>query len=853
MTGRRQAAIDRLGPAGLSLEGISTEEAAGRRSSYGANDILEVGGHPWVELVRDTVRDPMLWFLLGTGALYLVLGDRIEAATVLAAVFPLAGMDALLHRRTHVATAGLQSRLATEASAFRDGEQVRLPAVDLVPGDLVSVGAGEPFPADGVIVDGIELQSEESTLTGESMPVRKRPLREMPEAAVPSVEAAHWGLAGTRLLTGRALVRIVFTGGETRYGELVRSAMRERAARTPLQQAVAGLVAGLVVAAIVLCAILAAVRIAQGHGAIDALLSAATLAVAALPEEYPLVLTMFLGLGVRRLARRHALVRRAVSVENIGRVTYICSDKTGTMTEGRLQLAHVVPAAGVSEARLVALAAAASRAESGDPLDVTIAHAAAGQAGLVAERLAIFPFTEARKRETTVIRSVDGANIAVVKGASEVVLGMVDDDAHGSCSSRAAALAADGHKVIACAWRTAEPPFSAEPDRGYRLAGLLAFEDPLRPGIADAIRQCREAGLHPIMVTGDHPATARAIAREAGLGGGEPVVVTGDEMEARVRRNDTEAVGIDVVARALPQQKLMLVRALQSAGQIVAVTGDGVNDVPALQAADVGIAMGERGTGSAREAAAIVLLDDDFSTIVGAIAEGRRLFESLRAAFQYLLAIHVPFVVSAAVIPLLGYPLLYLPVHVVWLELLIHPTAILVFQDRRDAAPAVARPQRRAKLFTSRELRGVTVTAGSLTVVTMGAFAVLLAGGGTIEQARGAALAALSFGSAALVIVLAGLATHAARLAAAAALMSPLLLLEVPAVALRLHVAGLSLRAWVVIAVAAAGAVLPLARRRRARRRRPYDPAPLSDLGAGRDAVRTVAKPTPPNGRPPVA
>lgn len=815
MTGRRALPLARLGSRCLSLDGLGTEEAIRQRAAHGANDILEPAGRAWVELARETLRDPMLWFLLGTGALYLALGDRLEAATVLAALLPLAGMDAFLHRRTHVATAGLRSRLAAHASVLRDGRRAQVAAVDLVPGDLIIVGPGEWFPADGIVVDGAELQAEESTLTGESLPVRKRPLRALPEAtAAPVVDATHWALAGTRLLTGDARVRVVFTGGETRYGELVRSAMRERAGRTPLQQAVARLVGGLVVAALVSCAVLAAVRLWQGHGVVDALLSAATLAVAALPEEYPLVFTMFLGLGVRRLAQRHALVRRAVSVENIGRVSCICSDKTGTMTEGRLQLTHVVPADGISEARLLALASAASRAESGDPVDLTIVQAAAGHAPLATERLATFPFTEGRKRETAIVRSVDGDTVAVVKGASEVVLAMADDAPQGDLGTRAAALAAEGHKVIACAWRRVERPLEMEPEHGYRLAGLLAFEDPLRPGIADAIARCREAGLHPIMVTGDHPATAETIAREAGLGSGEPLVVTGDAVEAWVQRNEVDAFRrVDVVARALPQQKLLLVRGLQGAGEVVAVTGDGVNDVPALQAADVGIAMGERGTRSAREAAAIVLLDDDFSTIVGAIAEGRRLFRSLRVAFQYLFAIHVPFVVSAALVPLLGYPLLYLPVHVVWAELLIHPTAILAFQDVRPEMHRVDRAPRHVRLFSPHELRSVVLAAVLLTALTLGAYGAFVSGGATVERARGAVLAALALGSAALVAVLGGLGSRGARVAFALTIATTLPILHVPPLAARLHVAPLSVREWLLLAAGSLLAVGPLVRR----------------------------------------
>lgn len=288
--------------------------------------------NPWLDLARDTLKDPMIWFLVGTGLVYAVLGSYTEAVTLLIAILPLVGMDAFLHRRTQASTEGLSRQLAQTARVVRDGQATDVPAIDLVPGDLVRVAAGEPFPADGLIVGGENLQADESSLTGEAYPVAKCHLPGRPEAgdsnSVVWIEGAHWGFAGTRLLTGLAELRVVFTGVETLYGQIVHAAVSGDRERTPLQAAIGNLVSLLAVGAGVLCLILAGVRLRQGHEWVDALVSAATLAVAALPEEFPVVFSVFLGVGVYRLARRKALVRRVVSVENIGRVTCVCSDKT---------------------------------------------------------------------------------------------------------------------------------------------------------------------------------------------------------------------------------------------------------------------------------------------------------------------------------------------------------------------------------------------------------------------------------------------------------------------------------------------------------------------------------------------
>lgn len=783
--------------------GLSAIDVDDRRTRYGRNDILEVAGSPWLELARDTLRDPMIWFLTGTGLVYAVLGSYAEAVTLVAAILPLIGMDAFLHRRTRASTAALGRQLAQTARVIRDGALVEIPAGELVPGDRVRVETGEPFPADGLIVAGEHLQADESSLTGEAYPVPKQALTTMPAVSDEAVwiDGAHWGFAGTRLLTGRAELTVVYTGEQTLYGEIVRAAAAGERERTPLQTAISNLVALLIAAAGVLCLILAGVRLRQGHGWVDALVSAATLAVAALPEEFPVVFTMFLGVGVYRLARRKALVRRGVSVENVGRITCICSDKTGTITEGRLRLEHLKPAADVTEDELLRWAAFASRKETGDPMDTAILDRLEKR-GITAAAdavIATYPYTEQRRRETVAVR-IGGRIHAASKGAPEVLLAManVSEAERIEWASRVDRLAAQGHKVLACVcWHLDEAWSGGEPDRGGGFAGLLAFEDPIRDGVIEALRECRDAGIRVVMVTGDHPATAAGVARGIGLNGG---IVLGDELVRRLDDGAALSVGeFDVVARALPAQKLTLVRALKAEGEIVAVTGDGVNDVPALQAADIGIAMGERGTRSAREIASIVLLDDNFSTIVRAIAEGRQLFRNLQLSFQYLLLIHIPLVITATFIPLIGHPILYLPVHIVWLETLIHPTALLVFQELPARERLRPVPKRReARFFSGGEWFLIAMIGALITALILWAYDRSLLPGGNVEHARAMAMVALTCASAAATAVLSRLRTKSAWLMVVATVGSSLILVQTPWLAARLSLQPLHGDDWLI-------------------------------------------------------
>ncbi len=794
--------------------GLTQAEVIASRSRFGRNDIVVTPPSGWRHVVRDTARDPMIWFLVATAVLFAWLGDYVEAAILAVALIPIVGIDAYLHRRTQASTEGLAGQLAAQAQVLREGALTQVPSSDLVPGDVVVVRESESFPADGVLIASEDVQVDESALTGEALPVRKhaytwRVDEDRGEAASAewAIEHESWGAAGTRVLTGEARLYVVFTGAETLYGQIVRSAQSGAHERTQLQQALSSLVITLIVAAALMCIALAATRYLQGHGLVDALLSAVTLAVAALPEEFPLVFTFFLSIGVYRLARRSALVRRAVAVENIGRVTCICSDKTGTLTEGRLDLAHVLTADAGADERLLMAASIASRAGSNDPMDRAVL---ARGLTVLGERLATFPFTEDRRREVGIVRDPKLGVIAAAKGAPETILSMttLSQVERDTWLERTMELASAGQKVIACAARSLERWHGGEPDRDYAFLGLLAFEDPVRSTAATAVKAAQAAGIRVIMVTGDHPATAAAVAAKLGIGTHPPRVIDGPDLPEYLRADRAAGLdAFDVIARCIPMQKLELVRALQAAGETVAVTGDGVNDVPALQGADIGIAMGERGTRSAREVASIVLLDDDFRTIINAISEGRQLFENLKRSFAYLLMVHIPLVLTAAFIPFAGYPLLYLPVHIVWFELMIHPTALLVFPQLPPSHRLVhIRRGAHRRFFDRAEWTVIAIVGLLVTTAIVLGYVRSLGPTQNIEHARSMAMIVLIVSSAAVTLGLSGVRARSALLAAAAALLSAIVFVQVDPLARMLHLEPLHADDWLL---AGAAGVLP--------------------------------------------
>lgn len=787
---------------------LDTVEINARQSQYGFNDIIENPGNRWLELVIDTAKDPMIWFLIVTSLLFAILKNYNQSLILFLATIPLIGMDAFLHWRTQASTQTLSNRLATTATVIRNNTTTTIPARELVPGDLVIVPTGMPFPADGILVESHSVQVDESSLTGESFPIKKESTNSLSEHnSLPPIDNQYWGFAGTRILTGDALQRIVYTGKETLYGEIVTSAIQSRHTRTPIQTAISKLVLSLIIAASVLCIILALVRLSQGFGLVDALLSAATLAVAALPDEFPVVFTFFLGIGVYRLAQKKALVKRAVSVENIGRVTVICSDKTGTITEGYLRLNQYEPAKPMNQQSLLYLAGIASRIDSQDLLDLAIFEKIEHEKIIIPERITTFPFTETRKRESSIVHYNDDKWLIAMKGAPEEIMSktLLTQEEKIKWQKRMDELACSGQKLIACAQLIIDKTTElVEPETGYQFAGLLAFSDNPRKEVYEAIRLCQEGKIHVLMITGDHPETARSIAKDIGLGNGNPIVILGKEVTTSIQEKGVDCFReIDVIARAMPSQKLDIVKHLQSLNEIVAVTGDGVNDVPALKAGDVSIAMGNRGTQAAREVSDIILLDDNFDSIVNAIAEGRQLFKNMKMSFKYLLLIHMPFVLSAAIIPLMGYPMLYYPIHIVMIELIIHPTAMLVFQNlpKSNRLDRMDPTRRRIQFFSNKEwgsILGIGFLATGIVLFSYMSYVTP-----DPNHARALVLAEISFTSAAITLGLSGFHSITSWLICISTLIFGVILIQTPFLAKFLSFTPLHFYDWSLILLSA--------------------------------------------------
>lgn len=800
--------------------GLDEQEVKERQARYGPNIFFEEDSTRVKDLLRDALKDPMLWFLIVISSIYYALGQFAEGFVLTLAIIPIMAMDVYLQQRTKAILKSIKDQLPSKAWTMRAGKYRELDTVELVPGDLLLVRPGEFIPADGVLLGGNSIQIDESLLSGEAFPLAKAPFVSSESGqGLDSAADQNWCYAGTRVLRGEAEIRVVFTGRETLYGEIIALATQGDPAKTPLQNAISALVKGLLAVAIVICLALLYIRLRQGFAWQDAVMSAATLAVAALPEEFPIVYTFYLAIGVYQMARKRVLVRRSVAIENIGSISYICTDKTGTLTEGNLRLEKLLPASG-PPAELLDLASLASPPLSQDPLDRAILTAYEREKGVPLPTVVLrFPFTEGRKVESAVIMRGENVQVAC-KGAPEKVLAMVkgSEQLRQQWLQSTSELAEQGLKVIACAEQSIPRAqwLGTEPVDAYEFRGLLAFTDPPRRGVKEAIAWCRDHGIRVIMITGDHPQTASSIGRQCGMGLSSSLhVVQAHEILNNGRELTEQLRTIDIISRALPEQKLAFVKALQSRGEKVAVTGDGVNDVPALQAADVGIAMGLHSARTAREVSAIVLLDDTFGSIVDAIAEGRQLFKNLQKSFRYLLFVHLPLVCTAMLVPMAGFPLLYLPIHIVWLELVIHPSAMLAFQDL-PSSEGKEGPLRTSRFFDASDWLRILLIGSLLTAFIIFFYVKALnERPDELGHARAMALMLLVLSSAVITATLSKLKSRSALLISLATAASPFIFIQVPFLAKIFQVAPLQSQDifWVLAAVASIALILVLSER----------------------------------------
>jgi P-type Ca2+ transporter type 2C len=693
--------------------GLTAREAAERLRAEGPNALPELERRTALRIVIEVVREPMFALLLGAGVLYLLIGSRGEALVLFAFACFSVAIAIIQEGRSERVLEALRDLTSPRALVIRDGEQIRIPGKEVVRGDLLVLAEGDRVPADAMLVSGDDVQADESLLTGESVPVRKRPANAAPAAGAPGGDDLPLVFSGTLIVTGGGLAVVTATGPRSEIGKIGHSVTRITPEPPRLQVQTRGFVTGFAIVGLSLSA-LAALLYGLLRGAwLQGLLGGIALGMSMLPEEFPLVLTVFLVMGAWRLSRSRVLTRRPAAIETLGAATVLCTDKTGTLTRNLMSVGWLerdadcaarVDGSSAASAfdpelrELLETAVLASRPEAVDPMDralVRLAGEGGGTAGM--ELIRGYPWLPELPAFVQVWRLPDQSLVAAAKGAPEAIatLCRLDPAAAQVVRRRVEELAHRGMRVLAVAsarLTTADSPQSAR-DLPLHLVGLIGFMDPLRPGIREAVGECRSAGIRVVMITGDHPETARAVARDAGIEHGR--VMTGAEL-ARIdeRSLREQAAEISVFARISPEQKLRIVAALKARGEVVAMTGDGVNDAPALKSAHIGIAMGQRGTDVAREASSLVLLDDDFNSIVRAVRLGRRIYDNLVKAMGYIIAIHLP-IAGLALVPIaMGRPLVLTPMLIAILELIIDPLCSVVLEAEPDEQDIMRRPPR---------------------------------------------------------------------------------------------------------------------------------------------------------------
>ena len=696
-----------------SLTGLTEQDAAARLRQAGYNELPSAGPRSIFRITLGVLSEPMLLLLLACGVIYFALGDIREASVLMLFVVVVIAITLYQERKTERALDALRDLSSPRALVIRDGQHKRIAGREVVPGDLLVLVEGDRIAADGVLLSATNFSADESLLTGESVPVGKRAGEPGEQMRRPGGDGLPFVYSGTLVVRGNGIAQARATGVGTEIGHIGRSLASVKAEPTLLQKEARRIVRIVAGAALFLCGVLlVAFGLRRGdwsHG----LLAAVALAMAILPEELPVILTVFLALGAWRLSRLRVLARSLPAIESLGAATVLCVDKTGTLTMNRMTVqrlfAHgeswdVSDRHGPELPRifheLVEFSVLASRADTFDPMDIGIRKFGENQAmhrnwSLVRE----YPLSSSLPVISEAWRSPEHPSLVIAaKGAPEAIANLchLGTEEAAGVLAQVSLMANAGLRVLGVARARIDPAALPESqlDLPLQFAGLLALADPIRPAVPDAVRECQTAGIRVVMITGDFPGTASSIARQIGLDnsagvmtGAEMASLAGDDLQRRIR-------GVNVFARVAPEQKLGLVNALKADGQTVAMTGDGVNDAPALKSAHIGVAMGDRGTDVAREAADLVLLDDDFSSIVHAVRLGRRIYDNLKKAITYAFAIHVP-IAGLSLLPILfNWPLILEPIHIAFLELIIDPACSIIFEAEPEEKDIMQRPPR---------------------------------------------------------------------------------------------------------------------------------------------------------------
>jgi len=724
-------------------QGLSDQEVRERLAVDGYNELPGAKKRTFLHIWLEVVREPMFLMLIACGLLYLFLGDQAEALMLMGFVVVIIGITFYQEQKTERALEALRDLSSPRALVIRDGRQQRIAGREVVRDDIVMIAEGDRIPADAVLLFGSNLSIDESLLTGESVPVRKKTWDGRLEMGRPGGDDQPFIYSGTMVVKGQGVTQVRATGMRTEIGKIGKALQILQPEDTNLQQQTGKIVRNFALIGLVMCVVVVIVFGLTRGDWLHGFLAGITLAMATLPEEFPVVLTIFLALGAWRISQRHVLTRRVPAVEMLGAATVLCTDKTGTLTQNRMTVTHLMVNNELLEVglaqrslpesfhKLAEFGNLATPVDPFDPMEKAIKELG-GRTLVNTEHLHSdwtlmreYPLSEKLLAMSHVWRSASRPVFMVAaKGAPEAIADLchIDPAQMDVLRQQINRMADDGLRVLGVAKAEFTPvdlPVEQH-DFEFQFVGLLGLADPIRPEVPEAIKECYTAGIRVIMITGDYPGTARSIARQIGLKPPDEII-SGAELDRMDDEELRERIKTTCIfARAVPEQKLRIVGALKMNGEVVAMTGDGVNDAPALKAAHIGIAMGGRGTDVARESAALVLVDDNFASIVAAVRMGRRIFDNLKKAIAFIYSVHIPIAGMSLLPVLFKMPLALLPVHVLFLELIIDPACTVVFEMEDDEPDIMQRPPRKlnAPLFgRSMALSGLIQGLGILAVV----------------------------------------------------------------------------------------------------------------------------------------
>jgi Ca2+-transporting ATPase len=696
-------------------KGLTQEQVLEKQRSEGLNELPSSKPKNLFAIAWGVVKEPMFLLLVACGSLYLVLGDIQEGLMLLGFVFVIMGIEFYQEKKTEKALDALKDLASPRALVIREGVEKRIAGRDVVTDDLVILQEGDRVPADATVLYSVNLMADESLLTGESVSVRKTEWNGTDKNQQPGGDDLPFVYSGSMIVQGNGIVKVTATGQNTEIGKIGKALDSVEEEPTKLKTEMGALVKKLAIIGISLCLLVIVVYTLSRGDLLKGFLAGITLAMAMLPEEFPVVLTIFMALGAWRMSKKNVLTRKPSAVETLGSATVLCTDKTGTLTQNKMTVTVLYNGSDFFKVNrctkfpeefheIIEYGILSSQTNPFDPMERAITNM--GDVYLKNtdhihtdwQMVKEYPLSKDLLAMSRVFSNHEKHRQTIAtKGAPEAIFDLchLSDEAKTKYAEAVAQMASEGLRVlgVAKAIIDTEKLPEIQHDFDFEFIGLIALSDPIRDTVPEAVRECYQAGIRVIMITGDYPVTAMNIAREIGLKNHE-VAISGSELQEMTEDELCERIkDVNVFARVIPEQKLKIVNALKRNGEIVAMTGDGVNDAPALKAANIGIAMGEKGTDVAREASSLVLMDDNFASIVGAVKMGRRIFDNLQKALGYIFAIHVP-IAGLSLIPIFvaDWPLLLWPVHIVFLELIIDPACSVIFEAEKEEKNVMNRP-----------------------------------------------------------------------------------------------------------------------------------------------------------------